>query len=47
MPCAIVGYPPTGGNVEIIEIYDSYQIARGRVHELSYARVMPLEVHME
>jgi hypothetical protein len=42
MPCAIIGYPPTGGAVTILEIYDSYQIARDRVHDLSYRRTMPL-----
>ena len=28
MPCAIVGYPPTGGNVTILEIYPTWEEAR-------------------
>ena len=42
MPCAIIGYPPTGGNVVILEIYDSYQYCKERLKELSHARTMPL-----
>jgi hypothetical protein len=32
MPCAIVGYPPTGGNVTILEIFPIWEIARETVH---------------
>jgi len=42
MPCAIIGYPPTGGNVVILEIYDSYPYCKERLKELSHARTMPL-----
>lgn len=31
MPCAIIGYPPTGGDVMVIEIYPTWEKARGMI----------------
>ncbi len=35
MPCAIIGYPPTGGNVTILEIFPTWQEAREMVHAVN------------
>jgi hypothetical protein len=35
MPCAIVGYPPTGGNVTIIEIFPTWEKARDTLYSIS------------
>lgn len=32
MPCAIIGYPPTGGNVTIIKIFPTWEEAREMLH---------------
>lgn len=33
MPCAIIGYPPTGGNVTVLEIFPTWEEAREKLHK--------------